>query len=188
MPLCALKTLRACAKIVKPQESGLPTALTQQAPRDPPVPARPRGARPPQPPREHKYTPSMRAVPSRALSTRAAAAAGQRHRRLNALGASRRRPHEEACNTRACSPCSMMAQLASLLVLLACGAAPLVGSRQLLEAAAARPVLRVGFGSEPRVPMSSLEDGQPKGVGSFRPVGTGTRVCKTGGVHGQQPC
>ena len=56
-----------------------------------------------------------------------------------------------------------MAHLASLLVLLACGAAPLVGSRQLLEAAAARPVLRVGFASQPLIPMSSLENGEPGG-------------------------
>lgn len=51
---------------------------------------------------------------------------------------------------------------ALLLLLLACAASP-VASRLLLDEAPAQDVLRVGFGSESRPPMSSLEDGQPQG-------------------------
>jgi ABC-type amino acid transport substrate-binding protein len=56
-----------------------------------------------------------------------------------------------------------MGRLPALLVLLAC-AGPALAARQLLAAAAEQPVLRVGFGTEPRVPMSSLVDGQPEGM------------------------
>ena len=60
----------------------------------------------------------------------------------------------------------MMRRLAALLILLlllmACGA-PLAAGRLLLAEPPAPGVLRVGFGGESRAPMSSLEDGQPRG-------------------------
>lgn len=59
--------------------------------------------------------------------------------------------------------CRSMRLLAALTVLFACAALPAVASRLLLEEAPARLVLRVGFGAEPRPPMSSLENGEPKG-------------------------
>lgn len=65
-----------------------------------------------------------------------------------------------------------MGRLAALLVLLAC-AAPALATRLLLAAAEDQPVLRVGFGTEPRVPMSSLEIGEPGGE-SFAAIALAT--------------
>ncbi|KAI7844007.1 hypothetical protein COHA_002544 [Chlorella ohadii] len=56
-----------------------------------------------------------------------------------------------------------MGRLAALVVLIAC-AGPALAARQLHADAAGQPVLRVGFGTEPRVPMSSLENGEPEGL------------------------
>jgi len=66
-----------------------------------------------------------------------------------------------------CSLCRlMMVHLPALLAALVYVAATpaVASSRLLLEDAAARPVLPVGFGAEPRMPMSSLENSQPKGT------------------------
>ena len=69
-----------------------------------------------------------------------------------------------------------MRHMAALLVLLlACGA-PLAAGRLLLAEPPAPGVLRVGFGSESRAPMSSLEDGQPRGELAEQAAG-GHRAC-----------
>ncbi len=60
-----------------------------------------------------------------------------------------------------------MGRLAALVVLLACAGTALA-ARQLQADAAGQPVLRVGFGTEPRVPMSSLENGEPEGERSMQ--------------------